>query len=98
METNRHKPVVGLGVLVEIAVVTVVPAEVNLVVVFSVVVAPLVVVVTDVNSSGKQPKIWISMTETVSAPSVAITGTILTAVATTALGIVVSIRPSSLLS
>ena len=86
------------GVVVAMTVVTVVPADVNLVVVFSVVVVPLVVVVTEVNSSGKQANTFtLSMVRSSPASSSA-TGTSLTAVAVVWLGSTAFTTPSVLLN
>lgn len=88
--------VTGAGVVVVTTVVTMVPAEVNLVVVFSVVVMPLVLVDTVVNMSGKHAKHRTSsifMNSLLSSST--ISGTIFTAVANTLLGKATSMTPFS---
>lgn len=93
-----HVLVVVTGAVVVITVVTTVPAEVNLVVVFSVVVTPVVLVDTTETSSGKQLKQPTESMLMVSTSSSTISGTIFTAVATILLGRVMSIMPFSSLS
>lgn len=64
------------GVNVVVTVVTVVPAEVNFVVVVFFVVVPVGVVVTDVSSSSKQANILSSSISKLTVPSSSDTGTI----------------------
>jgi len=93
-----HLPVEVTGAVVVITVVTMVPAEVNFVVVFSVVVTPVVLVDTTEISSGKQAKQATESMLMVSSLSSSVTGTIFTVVAGVLLSREMSIRPFSSLS